>query len=504
MALQSDLVGAGLYPLQAELLGYVIETTAGVGTTQAAGAIIGPEKLMTRGTTAGGATAFTLSASMPLASPFYFTNTTATAALLFPPTSGIINGGSANASVSVPQNMTLTIIRHSTTAFVVTLSAGTFSAISVSGLTTTDTLSVVSTSAFGGDATMTGIVGGDASMGVTGLAAAQGGDVALAGGASSTSANAGGAVTAVGGAPGLTGIGGAVTLTGAAGGATSGAGGAVASVGGAGAAGNAAGGAVTAVGGAGQGSASGGAVTRTGGAGGATGAGGAGTLVGGAGGATSGAGGAVSVTGGAGTNGNSAGGAASVVGGAGQGTASGGALTATAGASGAGATGTGGVVTISGGASLATNGNGGSVILNGGALAGTGKKGAVINRGTVTANPQGAPTAKTVTAAITAAELVTGIITTTGVTAPSVHQLPTGTLLLAELPNFAAGDSFDFSIINTGTGASDDATITVNTDVTIVGSPTVGALTDATIIVGSGRFRARYTGGVTWIVYRIA
>ncbi len=117
---------------------------------------------------------------------------------------------------------------------------------------------------------------------------------------------------------------------------------------------------------------------------------------------------------------------------------------------------------------------------------------------------QGAPTAKTVTSAITAAELLTGIITTTGATAPSIHQLPTGTLLAAAITGVAAGDSFDFSVINTGTGASDDATITVNTDVTIVGSPTVGALTDATIISGSGRFRARYTGTNVWVVYRIA
>lgn len=117
---------------------------------------------------------------------------------------------------------------------------------------------------------------------------------------------------------------------------------------------------------------------------------------------------------------------------------------------------------------------------------------------------QGAPAAKTVTAAITAAELVGGLITTTGATGPSVHQLPTGTLIDAELPGIATGDSFDFTIINTGTGASDDATITVNTDVTIIGNPTVGALTDATIISGSGTFRARRSAANTYVVYRIA
>lgn len=117
---------------------------------------------------------------------------------------------------------------------------------------------------------------------------------------------------------------------------------------------------------------------------------------------------------------------------------------------------------------------------------------------------QGAPTAKTVTAAITAAELLTGIITTTGATAPSIHQLPTGTLLSAAISGVATGDSFDFSVINTGTGASDDATITVNTDITIVGNPTVGALTDGTVVSGSGLFRARCSAANTWIVYRIA
>ncbi len=117
---------------------------------------------------------------------------------------------------------------------------------------------------------------------------------------------------------------------------------------------------------------------------------------------------------------------------------------------------------------------------------------------------QGAPTAKTVTSAITAAELLTGIITTTGATAPSIHQLPTGSALSTAISGVGDGDSFDFSIINTGTGASDDATITVNTNVTIVGNPTVGALTDATIIAGSGRFRARETAANTWVVYRLA
>jgi hypothetical protein len=117
---------------------------------------------------------------------------------------------------------------------------------------------------------------------------------------------------------------------------------------------------------------------------------------------------------------------------------------------------------------------------------------------------QAVPTAETVTSVLTAAEILTGIITTTGVTGPSEHQLPTGTALAAALATIAVGDAFDFVVINTGTGAADDATLTVNTGVTIVGNPTVGALTDATIISGSGTFRARYSAANTFVVYRIA
>jgi hypothetical protein len=145
------------------------------------------------------------------------------------------------------------------------------------------------------------IAAGDASLGITGLAAAQGGAVALTGGTSSTAGNAGGAVTLTGGTPGATSAGGAVTLVGGAGGATSGAGGASSLTGGAGTAGNSAGGAVTVTGGAGQGTAAGGAASITGGAsgGGATGNGGAATVAGGAAASTNGNGGSVVLTAGA-------------------------------------------------------------------------------------------------------------------------------------------------------------------------------------------------------------
>jgi len=121
----------------------------------------------------------------------------------------------------------------------------------------------------------------------------------------------------------------------------------------------------------------------------------------------------------------------------------------------------------------------------------------------VNVRAQGAPAAKTVTAALTAADLLGGLITTTGVTAPSVHQLPTGAALDAAI-TMNVGESFDFTLINTGTGASDDATITLNGTVTIIGNPTVGSLTDGTIISGSGTFRVRKTAAATYVVYRVS
>lgn len=194
-----------------------------------------------------------------------------------------------------------------------------------------------------GNITANAITGGDSSLGVNGQAAAQGGDVIITGGTSSTTGNAGGAARLHGGLPGPTGVGGDATVRGAIGGATSGNGGLASLTGGAGTAGNATGGLARVVGGAGQGSAAGGAGLVTGGAGGATGAGGAVTLTGGAAGATSGTGGAVTIVGGASP-----------------------------------LSGNGGAVTLTGGAAT-TSGNGGDVTLTAGASAGGTNNGASVN-----------------------------------------------------------------------------------------------------------------------------
>jgi hypothetical protein len=94
---------------------------------------------------------------------------------------------------------------------------------------------------------------------------------------------------------------------------------------------------------------------------------------------------------------------------------------------------------------------------------------------------------------MTAADLLTSIITATPTTGRNI-QLPTAAALEAATV-FALNDSFDFSVI---TLAAFALTITVNTGVTIVGSAATGATSGA-----AARYRIRKTATDTFIVYRI-
>lgn len=325
---------------------------------------------------------------------------------------------------------------------------------------------------------------------ITGLAAAQGGAVTVTGGTSSTTTNAGGAANVTGGTPGATGVGGAANVTAGAGGSTSGAGGVASVTGGAGTAGNSAGGVSRVVGGAGQGTATGGAAQVTGGA---SGAGATGT------------GGAAVVTGGASLATNGAGGAASVTGGAGAGTGAGGAAALTGGSSGAGATGNGGTASVVGGAAASTNGNGGNVILTPGALAGTGVAGMVVANGVVVSD-QAAPNAQTTVVTLTAANLLTGIITGTHAAgADQAYTLPTGTLLDAAV-QMAADEAFEWSLINLSAAAADTVTVTAGVDHTVVGVMVVQSAhaTTGGLYGNAARFRTRKTAANVFVTYRIA
>jgi hypothetical protein len=118
--------------------------------------------------------------------------------------------------------------------------------------------------------------------------------------------------------------------------------------------------------------------------------------------------------------------------------------------------------------------------------------GATVTTGVVYKN-QPAQNVETAAATLTIAELLTGIIQYTG--ALATLTLPTGTLIEGGVPaTFPVDMSFDFSVINTGSGV---VTLGTATGLTLVGSMTVG-------LASSGLFRVRKTATNTYTVYRIS
>jgi hypothetical protein len=164
----------------------------------------------------------------------------------------------------------------------------------------------------------------------------------------------------------------------------------------------------------------------------------------------------------------------------------------------------GGPVKVTGGAAgIGSNGNGGDITLQGGAHDGTGVDGVVRENGIVL-RQQGVPAAATVSATLSAANILAGIITVNqGGAAPSAQQLPLATDLDLALPSSVANDSFDFSVTNISVVAAEAASITTNTGWTLVGDMDVAANSAATT-KSAGRFRARKTAAGAWSLYRLS
>lgn len=119
---------------------------------------------------------------------------------------------------------------------------------------------------------------------------------------------------------------------------------------------------------------------------------------------------------------------------------------------------------------------------------------------------QPTPTAKTTAVTLTAAELLTRLITGTHAAgATQGYTLPTGTLMTAALPDFDINDSFDWNLLNLSAAAIDTITVTAATDHTIVGVAIVQSVHSTTggITGNCGIFRTRKTGTISWVTYRI-
>ena len=124
MSLAVDLMGVGLPQEQAVRLGFsALTTIAGVGTAQVGGAAIPASVNNVLATTSGGQTALVLPAAAELEVPYMVVNSTATAALIFPPSGGSINAAAQDASVSIAVNLARIFIRKSSTRWVSFLAA---------------------------------------------------------------------------------------------------------------------------------------------------------------------------------------------------------------------------------------------------------------------------------------------------------------------------------------------------------------------------------------------
>jgi hypothetical protein len=105
---------------------------------------------------------------------------------------------------------------------------------------------------------------------------------------------------------------------------------------------------------------------------------------------------------------------------------------------------------------------------------------------------QPANVSKAAAATLTIAELLVGIIRYTG--AAATLTLPTGTNIEGGVPaTFPVNMSFDFSVINTGTGT---ATMGTAAGLTLIGSMAVA-------INVTGVFRVRKTATNAFTVYRV-
>lgn len=122
MTSASDLMGLGFaWPLaQAIGLSSIAITAAGTTTTNAT---VCDNQNDFFEMTATGADGIRLNAAVPLLTPIFVTNISASAGNVYPPTGGTFNGLSANTAIAVGANKSAFFIRYSTNGWLSNLSA---------------------------------------------------------------------------------------------------------------------------------------------------------------------------------------------------------------------------------------------------------------------------------------------------------------------------------------------------------------------------------------------
>lgn len=117
VASAAKLIGLGSPAGLSNAIGNTVATLAGVGTAQSGAKTIGLNANHALLTTAGGATAFVLSDAWGIGDDVTVYNTSATAALVYPPSGSAFDGGSTDASVSIAQNAGRTFTKTTSTTW---------------------------------------------------------------------------------------------------------------------------------------------------------------------------------------------------------------------------------------------------------------------------------------------------------------------------------------------------------------------------------------------------
>jgi hypothetical protein len=110
------------------------------------------------------------------------------------------------------------------------------------------------------------------------------------------------------------------------------------------------------------------------------------------------------------------------------------------------------------------------------------------------------PATATVTATLTAAQVINGLLLGSPSTSAASYTLPTVAALEEAIPSATkAGVTFEFSVVNVDGSGSGVITLVTNTGWTLVGLMTVAATAGT-----AQMFRARKTGDDVWVLYRVA
>jgi hypothetical protein len=130
----------------------------------------------------------------------------------------------------------------------------------------------------------------------------------------------------------------------------------------------------------------------------------------------------------------------------------------------------------------------------------------IVKQGRIANGVQVTPSAETVAVTLTAAELLTGLVTGTHAAgATAAYTLPTGTLLDAA-GTFLVDEFFDWTLINLSAAAADTITVTAGADHTVVGTMICQSAHSSTGLVHGNalRLRTRKTAANTFVTYRLA